>query len=326
MSHLDKWKREVVHLEGATGSKVDLPPLVAASQADNYDPARSRDIRRQGTAIFFEDQGQRYLLTARHVLHDAVAAAAELQTITTRYESDEEYRRITDLEYVTKQVGKRLYSVIFRLPSIDELLGGLTDEAYIEHVLQNVECGPNPPYEFSGPGEDLAAIALDRQWNNAFTTGLIQNGFVPVRVSDIADGPLTEGDPVFAVGYPKAVSLMGCRELPGTAANWASDAISLPAFSFGRVSLLHDRLWFFWADLSIYPGNSGGPVVDATTGKLVGIVSAQAESEVHLKGGIVTSPAGEQVDPTAPIPFAQVTKSKYIRAVLDRLKSRLHLP
>jgi CBS domain-containing protein len=38
--------------------------------------------------------------------------------------------------------------------------------------------------------------------------------------------------------------------------------------------MVHHILPFFWADMSIYPGNSGGPVVE--DGKLVGVVSAQA--------------------------------------------------
>jgi len=73
--------------------------------------------------------------------------------------------------------------------------------------------------------------------------------------------------------------------------------------------MCHPALPFFWADISIYPGNSGGPVIEDD--KVVGIVSAQAIWE------------------DARIPFARVIRMEHVRPLLDeqrRKDSEWHRP
>lgn len=68
--------------------------------------------------------------------------------------------------------------------------------------------------------------------------------------------------------------------------------------------MLTPFLPFFWGDISIYGGNSGGPVV--TNDGLIGIVSEQATIPVEKVPGVKVR-----------IPFAKITKAKYVRELLD---------
>ena len=67
--------------------------------------------------------------------------------------------------------------------------------------------------------------------------------------------------------------------------------------------MVHEKLPFFWVDISIDAGNSGGPVIQ--DGKLVGIVSKQATTPVEGSPTLRTR-----------IPFGIVVQSKYILELL----------
>ena len=67
--------------------------------------------------------------------------------------------------------------------------------------------------------------------------------------------------------------------------------------------MLHNELPFCWVDMSIYPGNSGGPVIEG--GKIVGIVSGQP-----------TIPVEESEKLRTRIPFGKIIKAKFIPELL----------
>ena len=90
---------------------------------------------------------------------------------------------------------------------------------------------------------------------------------------------------------------------------WSSDAVSVPVSAFGRVSMLHSALDYFWCDMSIYPGNSGGPVIE--NDKLVGIVSAQA---------LISTEAPYETPMR--IPFGRIMKAKHLKPLMDRQRGR----
>lgn len=167
-----------------------------------------------------------------------------------------------------------------------------------QEFLMNLQAGTldTVPYTFSEPRLDLAIISLDQR-HPEFADELHQRGYVPVGLEDISNEPSAEGAEIFTVGFPQATAVLGERQLHPAEANWSSRYVSLPAFSFGKVSMLHPDLSFFWCDISAYPGNSGGPVIEGN--KLVGIVSAQAIHE------------GSR------IPFAKIIKASHIRSVLN---------
>jgi len=73
--------------------------------------------------------------------------------------------------------------------------------------------------------------------------------------------------------------------------------------------MLHHELPWFWADISIYPGNSGGPVV--ANDRLVGIVSSQA-----------IIPVEGAPDARTRIPFGRIVKTRFVHALLKEQERR----
>jgi hypothetical protein len=252
----------------------------------------SHDIRKQGTAVFLKDEGKRYLVTARHVLWN-------------------------DRE-------NSVFHKVFRVPTYDEV-SNYREPAFMMSLSANAF----GPITLSSPELDLALISLDhdRPRLPMFANDLETSGFEPITLDDIADGPASEGEEIFAVGYPRATALIGGLLLQPAAQIWASSDISLPSLAFGRVSMLHPDLPFFWADMSIYPGNSGGPVIG--NDKLVGIVSAQAHIPLELPS------VGDQAPPaeilrflqllqlvTTRIPFGRIIKADPLRQLLETQKQK----
>jgi S1-C subfamily serine protease len=312
----DKWKKAVVHLECATDS-VDYVKSVSEimkklqsgeKSFDEYAEAiqqvPTRDIRYQGTAFFLEHESRRYLLTARHVVFDQVRAMRELKELTARlgFDQERDYKRAMDA----------IFQIIFRVLDYNEVATARSVKP--NRFLMNLSSGPRSMsrYTFSDPELDLAIISLDSR-DNQFADELYQCGKHPISLDDISKGPGLEGEEILAIGYPNT-SIIQKLSLEKARHHWSSNDVSLPVSTYGRVSMLHDGLDYFWSDLSIYPGNSGGPVISRDTGKLVGIVSAQAtiESEVtgHCDGKEVTGHTNMR------IPIANIIKSKNIDAIL----------
>jgi S1-C subfamily serine protease len=312
---ISKWKRAVIHLECATDSehfydrikRIDQQrTLLEQGQISHEQFAeelagRSRDIRFHGTALFLSHAGRRYLLTARHVVWDEMAAKRELEEEAQRAQSWPEHMQQDLLHSAVERAQNNIFSIIFRVPSVDEVI------AKKEHreFLMNLGAGASftVPYTFSDPELDLALISLDQR-NTRFADELQDVGFTPISSDDIADGPDSEGQEVFTVGYPSATALIGQVSQHPASAHWSSSHFSLPVFSFGKVSMYHDALPFFWADMSIYPGNSGGPLIG--NDRLVGIVSAQA-----------TLPIDDVPNVRTRIPFGRIIKSSFVRALLE---------
>ncbi len=73
--------------------------------------------------------------------------------------------------------------------------------------------------------------------------------------------------------------------------------------------MLHQALPFYWVDMSIYPGNSGGPVIEED--RLVGIVSEQPTIPVEN---------AEQLQ--VRIPFAKIIKAEHIIGLLAQQEEK----
>ncbi|WP_175796319.1 trypsin-like serine peptidase [Burkholderia anthina] len=318
MTTLEKWKRATIHLECAADSVQaderfaqtrDLIRLhqrgkISDAQLQNEMSKGVRDIRYQGTALFVLHSGRRYLLTARHVVWDETSAIQyfeqEKKRIIASYPAE---RHADELRSAEMQAENTIFKIVFRVPSFDEFIANHDAPP----ALMNLGAGAHPfrPYIFSPRELDLAVISLDQRVGD-FAENLIACGYVPISSDEISDGPDAEGQEILTIGFPGATSIIGRIEQTPHDAHWASPSVSLPVTSFGRVSRLHGRLPFFWADMSIYPGNSGGPVIG--NDRLVGIVSSQAAIPVEGAQGLATR-----------IPFANIAKAQYVRALLNKL-------
>jgi len=259
----------------------------------------SREIRCRGTALFLSDNSKRYLVTARHVVWDKKSAEREFQ---------EEMERGMSWPSATEKKLNRICSIIFRVPSYDEVISNYKE---ISEPLMNLGAGPADmhPYTFSTPDVDLAVISLNDELHSKFADELLEAGYEPISLEDIAEKPSEEGTDVFTVGFPGSVSEIGTLIKKPAEINWSSQICSLPAFAFGKVSMLNEKLCYFWADMSIYPGNSGGPVIE--NDKLVGIVSAQPTVESI---GVIIQPRirDSKIAVDVRIPFGKMIKAKYL--------------
>lgn len=313
----EQWKRAVVHLECATDSehfydrikrmnelreKLDQGEISHEEFGEEI-AERSRDLRFHGTALFISHNGRRYLLTARHVLFDEHSAKREIKEEIQRAESWPQHSRQHILSYANERALNNIFNIVFRVPSLDEvMLGGGSGH---REFLMNLGAGTSStvPYTFSSPDLDLALVSLDQR-DERFAEELIGLGYSPISSDLIEDGPSSEGADVFTVGFPSATALLGQVSQHPASAHWSSSHLSLPVFSWGKVSMLHPQLPFYWCDMSIYPGNSGGPVIE--NGKLVGVVSAQA-----------TLPIDDAPQVRTRIPFGKIIKTCFVNQLLE---------
>ncbi len=313
---MEKWKKAVVHLECATDSeqfqdqrkRIDsLFQKLHEGEISKEDfleqiSGKTRDIRFHGSAIFLKYNKRRYLITARHVLWDEHSAKGKYQEEPFKILGD--HGQMPDIlkDHFTQMINDTIFSIIFRVPSFDEILQNSFNRD--RSFLMNLGAGTSftVPYTFSRPEIDLAVISLDQR-DSRFADNLIAIGKEPITIDDIGSEPSREGTEVFAVGYPSSTALLGHISQHPASAHWSSSYFSLPTFSFGRVSMAHDDLDFFWVDMSIYPGNSGGPIIEGD--KLVGIVSGQP-----------TIPVEDSEKFRTRIPFGKIIKAKLITDLL----------
>lgn len=305
--NIDKWKKSTINIECATDSKSYNEQIKIME--DNFDKLKrgeinpeslttyyGKDIRFQGTALYVEYQNKKFLVTARHVLHDTLNARRYIESELDWNARAKINLSNDELKRIINNSQKEIFSNIFRVQSLDEFIsnkGSLT----ISENLMNLGAGgyDNSSYTFSEPEIDLAVISLKRE--TIFIKDLETNGYRAVTLDSIWNYPLKEGDDLFCIGYPVTTSPIIKLNQPQAIKNWSSSTISLPTFSFGKVAMNNKLLTFFLGDLSIYPGNSGGPAIN--NDNLVGIVSAQ--------------PLFKNQN----IPFAYIIKIDFLKTLLD---------
>ncbi len=322
-SAFERWRKAVVHLECATNSEDIFARTKRLDEfRERYQKGEItqdqwlqgmlgglRDIRFRGTALFIRNADRRFLVTARHVLWDELSAKRMVEEPKNALpQSLPDSMREEFLSPFKRDSLIQIFPIVFRVPILDELpITPPTLLTLLPASLTNLGSSPYSiaPYTFSDPELDLAIVSLNQR-NYGFAEDLERQGCTPIASEEFADGPSAEAAEVFTVGFPGSIAVLAERPLKLEVGLWASGAVCLPTFAFGRVSMLHQKLDFFWCDMSIYPGNSGGPVIE--NNKLVGIVSAQPTIPIEGRG---VSQA------TTRIPFAKVTKAKHIIPLLD---------
>ncbi len=350
------WKRAVVHLEVATHSKgadeIDAETKAITDRLRrgeiSIEDVKSEwwsierpyaDVRSRGTAVFLEHQSKRFLVTARHLLHNQAEAKRIMQkwdalgdrgilwmqpdgTGKLKPAWDKQWRETDQAE-----AHNSVYQLIFRVASLDEGLQGKR----MPQCLYNLGIGvPGTPwavpfrdYTFSSPELDLAVISLNHEGDpKCFGEELLAKGYRPITLNhiDYDDEPGIEGDAVFTVGFPGRFSAVG-QKPQHWVTSFNSAVVSLPVFSFGRVAMLHHLLPEFWCDMSIAPGNSGGPVVKG--GNLVGIVTGQA---IELAEDATPEEAKTMEKPPSlsyRLPFAAATKGRFVRELVMKQIEKL---
>ncbi|HAT2179870.1 TPA: trypsin-like peptidase domain-containing protein [Raoultella ornithinolytica] len=312
------WKKAVIHLECSTdsesifdfGEKVRALEIkldkseISVEEFERETRIKRGDIKSHGSAVFVSHKGRRYLLTARHVLFDEVSGERIFDWSCKNVEKLPEDMRGRAIEGYIKARYNKVYDRIFRVPSLDEELSG--NHAEVLQPLMNLRTAASDvsAVTFSSPEIDLAIVSLDQN-HSRFADELIRLGYNPIPLDLIEDGPSSEGADIYSIGYPSATALLGQKQQ----SYWSSSFFSLPVTSWGKVSMLHPQLHFYWCDISIYPGNSGGPVIE--DGKLVGIVSQQAILPIDEVPNISTR-----------IPFGMIIKTCFVKELIEKQEAK----
>jgi hypothetical protein len=269
----------------------------------------------RGTALFVEHEEMRYLVTARHVLFDEVAAKACLQRaereaagMESPVEHIAELHRRLRVESGARRALDSVCQAVFRVRTLTELFANPGQSTADQMIALGSGDSDTGFFTFSVPELDLAVLSLNSVWDRPIGDRLIACGYRPVSTADFRDAPSDEGVDVFTVGFPESTAIVGEHDDP-TAGAFSSRAVSLPlpTLAFGAVSMLHDRLPHVWCDMSVYPGNRRGPVIEAN--ELVGIVSGNAfvrERTLESEAG-VELPIWNDVR----IPFGHMGKARY---------------
>jgi len=140
------------------------------------------------------------------------------------------------------------------------------------------------PFVLSSDKEDLVIISFQKSDYKANVTYMKQIGVVPIPVQDIASAE--DSGNVFTIGFP---ALAGSTKAE---------------VSNGKITSN------FIAEIAVYPGNTGGPVIK--NNKLVGILSYQA--------GVVTN-IDAAMHPFAKANSATVVKASFILPFLRKLQA-----
>ena len=323
----EQWKKAVVNLECATDSehmydasrRMDelrskfMKGELSEDEVRRQLSSKTRnDIRTRGTALFISHNDKKYLLTARHVVFDEYSAHKEIEEEKRRIAENPQMNSSITNALAMERALRSIFKTIFRVPSLDEVISRKNGvRRFLRHLSAGASGGA--PYTFSPPELDLAIISLNQN-ETGFANELIELGYKPISTDLFSEGPTSEGAEVFTVGFPGGTSVVEGLTQTGMESEWASHVCSLPVFTWGKVAMSHANLFFYWCDMSIYPGNSGGPVIE--NGKLVGVVSAQA-----------VIPLDEEYNLRMRIPFGKVIKAKYIKQLIDEqeIKDRHHI-
>jgi hypothetical protein len=287
---IERWKNAVINLECREeyGDNLD-------SQAVYHTMKDYQKILKQvtGTAIFFENDGKRYLITNRHVLYDE-----DMVIQKKKY-------------HIVDSVNDpySIYMKIFRIPNEDEI-----GDTTLPEMPLTILGAPNyaqSNYVYSGQGLDLAIISLDGNSRySIFAELLLKRGYKPIHFADFDTTLLADGQDLMCVGYPM-ISILGQRAIAEQKAAWYSNIVAEVAVTFGKVSIPNFAKIYFIGDLTIAPGNSGGPVI--SNDKMVGIISAQGAVPIGHNNG------ENYPDANSRFPYAYAIKSAYLYPLIKEM-------
>jgi|GEM_PF-5715327 len=264
----------------------------------DYNLLRYEVNKVSGTAIYVEDEDRRYLITAKHVVYD--------KNYTSRHLFfTQENLKIRSHEYFEK-----LNSSISVKTPFSLFFKGKYNSFKIPDVNQD---SATRPFKFSNDDLDIAIISLQSKMTYQLRELLETDGYKPISIKNIdtSDNYLV-GEDIFAIGYP-AFSTLGKILLQDKSIN---EDVVLPLTTFGKTALYSPSLYYFIADVTVNPGNSGGPII--RNNKIIGIASQQMLVDLKMSTSIDLNDIISTLKSSSPL--AKIVKSKYIIQILNELK------
>ncbi len=259
VTDIKKWEKAVVNIEcheaSYTPEEIDEIILIERSQrrifTGEQELERRTSLGREtnlvsGTAIYFSDKGKKYLITAKHAIYDA------------------EESRNSSSPRIFKDISIRTPYDYFLKKKVNN------------SSIPSTGYGPASPVFLSEDVTDIGIISLQATLTRFLIETLEEDGYVPITMSDIDTSiKILTGDNIAAIGYPD-ISRIGFFQKRN---EYQSNVVVLPVSTYGNVAMTHEQLPYLIGDITVYPGNSGGPVIK--NNKLVGIVSGQVLIPLH---------------------------------------------
>lgn len=236
-----------------------------------------------GSAIFFKYKSERYLITATHVIRD--------------------YSDTTEIK-----ISKHIYIV----PNENNFSRSTPFNSHLFLVS---------PWEFFYyvPEDiDISIIALDFKHGYSRIADALEKtyGYIPITIKDIDTAcRLSYGQDIMAVGYPFFSNFGEKNKLNDTTENWVSKYLYQPVVTFGKIASISKFKPYFFGDVNVMPGNSGGAIV--SNNKLIGIVSKQGRRKIETIDG------RSYADAYYRIPYiAIIVKIPFLIKLLERERYR----
>jgi S1-C subfamily serine protease len=261
---IKRWKNSVMNLE-CTRNRFSYDQVQQIINNIKTDPAKkysqddlskiehqlqSTDETITGTAVLVSDGKLRYLITAKHVLiANSPYYRSSQENISTRI-------------------------------SITTNIDAYNNKQLNDAMAMNLSAGPSSirPFIFSQNDIDLGIISLQSDATKDLLEVIIKDGLQPIPINSIDTlNDHKEGELITALGFP-SLSLIAQAQHPNKRL-FQSSLIVSPVVTFGNIAMIHPILNYFIGDITVYPGNSGGPIVN--NNKLIGIVSEQLSLKVE---------------------------------------------
>ncbi len=253
VTDIKKWEKSVINIEclELRFSPEEIDQLISTEKMQRKLLTEEDELQRRtelgretipvsGTAIYVTDSGSKYLVTAKHVIYDQQESQST--------------------------AGPRLYRDISIRTPYEYFLKRKVNDASI----LTTGYGPVSPFYLSDDATDIGIISLQASHTNFLIKTLEDDGYVPINMTDIGRSEdNTTGENIAAIGYPD-ISKVGIFQKRN---DYQSNVVVLPVSTFGHIAMAHNQLSYFIGDITVYPGNSGGPVIKGN--KLIGIVSGQ---------------------------------------------------
>jgi hypothetical protein len=311
ISAFDKWEKAVLNIESISDkySIYEIFTIIQERRRQNknysesdslkdYNQLREQITKISGTAIYLSDGDNRYLVTAKHVVYD------KNYTIRHIYFTKE------DLKKRSHEYFEKLNSLISVKTPLSLYVNGRCNLLEIPEVNQD---SATRPFKFSNDNIDIAIISLQSKITYSLRGLLEEDGYKPISINDIdtIDNHVISED-LLAIGYPAFSSLTQIA----VQNKEDYEDIVLPLATFGKTALCNQLLYYFIADITVNPGNSGGPII--RNNKIVGIVSQQMLVDLKMNSDVDLNEVISNVKSTSPL--AKIIKSKFIFENLNQLK------
>ena len=300
--NIDKWEKAIINIYAVskeyTGKEAiqvyqTLKPKIDSTKF--VDSLKTKGFIISGTAIYLKDGNNRYLITNRHLVIDE-KGTEEKREKSVSFEVEKTEKNYLDILWL--QTNLPLNAYLKNQKSFGSL-------SYMG--VKNIDEVAN----ISDDSLDIAILSLQNISGKLFLSGLKDSIYEPISITDIDTTDLFIGQDITAIGYP-ATSLITIAKGLG----YFENKVVLPMVTFGRIAMYHTLVNNYYGDITVYPGNSGGPVI--SNNKMVGLVNAQIMSPVSLELNSKYFPSLFASRGN----LAQIQKTKYILRMLRELQSK----